>query len=65
MSNFALLYFGMKIFQQYSLIEKFSISDNNFKNQLLNIKNECYETTQINNSLIVIDTTRIFYYLVK
>jgi len=55
----------MKIFQQYGLLDKFSISDNNFKNLLLNIKNECYETTQFHNSLRVIDTTRNFHYFVK
>jgi len=45
LGDVALLHFGMKIFQQYGLLDKFSISDNNFKSLLLNIKNECYETT--------------------
>ena len=65
LGDVALLHFGIKIFQQYGLLDKFSISDNNFKNLLLNIKNECYETTQFHNVLRVIDTTRNFHYFVK
>jgi len=38
MQEVSLLHFGMKLFQQYGLLEKFSISDNNFKNLLNNIK---------------------------
>jgi hypothetical protein len=41
----SLLHFGFRIFQQYGLLDKFSISDNNYKNLLLAIKGECYETT--------------------
>lgn len=40
-----LLHFGMKLFQQYGLIDKFSISDGNLKSLLNAIKAECYETT--------------------
>jgi len=61
----SLLHFGMKLFQQYGLLEKFSISDNNFKSLLNSIKGECYETTQYHNILRVIDTTRNFHYFVK
>lgn len=46
-------------------MDKFSISDSNFKNLLSSIKNECYETTQYHNTLRVIETTRNFHYFVK
>lgn len=45
LGDVTLLHFGMKLFQQYGLLDKFSIADNNFKNLLNSIKNECYETT--------------------
>ena len=61
----ALLHFGMKLFQTYGLLDKFSINDNNFKNLLNHIKAETYETTLFHNTLRVIDTTRNFHYFVK
>jgi hypothetical protein len=61
----ALLHFGVKLFQTYGLIEKFSISDNNVKNLLNAIKNETYETTIYHNTLRIIETTRNFHYFVK
>ena len=45
MGDASLLHFGVKLFQQYGLLDKFSISDSNFKNLLNSIKSECYETT--------------------
>lgn len=40
----SLIHFGIKLFQQHGLLDKFSISDNNFKNLLIQIKKQCYET---------------------
>jgi hypothetical protein len=45
MGDASLLHFGIKLFQQYGLLDKFSISDSNFKNLLNSIKRECYDTT--------------------
>lgn len=60
-----LLHFGIKLFQTYGLLDKFSINDNNFKNLLNSIKAECYETTQYHNVLKIVETTRNFHYFVK
>ena len=65
LGDICLLHFGMKLFQSYGLLDKFSISDNNFKCLLNAIKNECYETVQYHNVLRIIDTTRNFHYFVK
>jgi hypothetical protein len=60
-----LVHFGMKLFQNYGLIEKFAISESNFKNLLNQIKSSCYETSTFHNVLRIIDTTRNFHYFVK
>lgn len=39
----ALIHFGFKLFQQYGLLEKFSIADKNFVSLLNSIKNQTYE----------------------
>lgn len=61
----SLSFFGFKLFQQYGLFEKFSISDNNFANLLNAIKQQYYEINPYHNLLRCIEVTRNFHYFTK
>lgn len=60
-----ILHFGFKLFLNYGLIEKFSISDTNFKNLLKSIKSSFYENNQFHNVVKAVEITRNFHYFIK
>ncbi len=60
-----LTHFCFKLFQNYGLFEKFSISDANFANLLSSIKTATYEQNSYHNLLRTIEVTRNFHYFTK
>lgn len=60
-----ILHFGFKLFLNYGLIEKFSISDTNFKNLLKSIKSSFYENNQFHNVVKAVEVTRNYHYFIK
>ena len=61
----ALIHFGFKIFQQYGLLEKFSIADQNFLSLLNSIKASTYEQNSYHNVTKIIELTRNFHFFTK
>lgn len=61
----ALTHFGFRLFQQYGILEKFSIADSNFLNLLNAIKASTYEQNPYHNVVKIIELTRNFHYFVK
>ena len=60
-----LVHFGFRLFQQYGLLEKFSIADQNFISLINSIKNTTYDQNAYHNETKVVDLTRNFHYFVK
>ena len=60
-----ILHFGFKLFLNYGLIEKFSISETNFKNLLKSIKSSFYENNQFHNVVKAVEVTRNYHYFIK
>lgn len=60
-----LVHFGFLLFQQYGLLEKFSIADQNFVSLLNNIRNSTYEQNSLHNVAKIVEITRNFHYFVK
>lgn len=60
-----ILHFSFKLFQQYGLLEKFSIADTNFQNLLNQIRSSFYEHNTYHHILKAIDTTKNFNYFVQ
>lgn len=61
----ALSHFGFKLFQAYGLLDKFSISDQNFANLMKEIKAATYEGNSYHNVARAIEVTRNFHYFTK
>jgi len=61
----ALMHFGFKLFQNYGLLEKFSIADGNFQNLLFGIQSSFYENNTYHNPIRAVEVTRNFHYFVK
>ena len=61
----ALVHFGFFLFQQYNLLDKFSIADKNFVSLIQNIANVTYEANSYHNVTKIIDLTRNFNYFVE
>ena len=61
----ALLHFGFKLFQQYGLIEKFSIADQNFVSLINSIVNTTYEQNSYHNLTKIVEITRNFHFFVQ
>lgn len=60
-----LLHFGFKLFQQYGLLEKFSIADQNFVSLINGIVNTTYEQNSYHNLTKIVELTRNFHYFTK
>jgi hypothetical protein len=53
------------LFLNYGLIEKFSISETNFKNLLKSIKSSFYENNQFHNVVKAVEVARNYHYFIK
>ena len=60
-----LVHFGFRLFQQYGLLEKFSIADQNFVSLINGIKNTTYEQNSYHNLTKIVELTRNFHFFVK
>ena len=65
LGDHALVHFGFYLFQQYSLLDKFSIADKNFVSLIQSIVNVTYEANAYHNVTKIIDLTRNFKYFVE
>ena len=65
LGDYALVHFGFYLFQQYCLLDKFSIADKNFVSLIQNIVNVTYEANAYHNVTKIIDLTRNFKYFVE
>ena len=63
--NDFLIHFSFRLFQQYGLLEKFSIADKNFCSLVNSIKNYTYEQNSYHNLTKIVELTRNYHYFVK
>lgn len=61
----ALIHFGFRLFQQYGLLDKFSIADQNFVSLINSISATTYEQNSYHNLTKVVEVTRNFHFFTK
>lgn len=60
-----LVHFGFKLFQQYGLLEKFSIADQNFVSLINSIKGATYDQNSYHNIIKIVELNRNFHFFVQ
>ena len=60
-----LVHFGFRLFQQYGLLEKFSIADQNFVSLINSIRNSTYEQNSYHNISKIVEVTRNFHFFTR